>query len=159
MAENVESIYDMVTRKVSKHRTQMHSTTEGNYDHGKAQMFFSASDEFISYTFSLLLLEITLLILRVWVTNGAQTVNGYNSTYKSLSKTCARRIIPDELFYRIFLSIADATRLHLSTAFMRADFFNVRVHARKLLARTHAYTSARLARAHACTPASYETLV
>ncbi len=38
---------------------------------------------------------------------------------------------------------------------MRVNFFNVRVHARKVLARMHAYTSARLARAPARTPASY----
>ncbi len=34
-------------------------------------MFFSASDDFISLTFSLL--KITLLIIRVWATDGAQT--------------------------------------------------------------------------------------
>ncbi len=37
---------------------------------------------------------------------------------------------------------------------MRVDFFNVRVHALKALADTQAYTSARIARAHACTPIS-----
>ncbi len=78
-------------------------------------MFFPASDDFISLTFSLLLLKITLLIIRVWVTNGAQTANGifqrsYNSTYISLPKTSARRIIPVKLFYRVFLSRADASR-------------------------------------------------
>ncbi len=78
-------------------------------------MFFSASDDFISLAFSLLLLNITLLIIRVWVTNGAQTVNGIfhtinNSAYISLPKTSARRIIPVKLFCRVFLSRADASR-------------------------------------------------
>ncbi len=78
-------------------------------------MFFSASDDFISLTFSLLLLKITLLIIRVWVTNGAQTANGIfqttnNSTYISLPKTSARLIILVKLFYRVFLSRADASR-------------------------------------------------
>ncbi len=49
------------------------------------------------------------------VTDGAQTVNGIfqtsnKSTYISLPKTSARRIIPVKLFYRIFLSRADASR-------------------------------------------------
>ncbi len=78
-------------------------------------MFFSASDDFISLAFLLLLLKITLLIIRVWVTNGAQTANGIfqtsnNSTYISLPKTSARRIIPVKLFYGVFLSRADASR-------------------------------------------------
>ncbi len=78
-------------------------------------MFFSASDDFISLTFSLLLVKITLLIIRVWVTNGAQTANGIfqtsnNSTYISLPKTSARRIIPVKRFYRVFLSRVDASR-------------------------------------------------
>ncbi len=78
-------------------------------------MFFSASDDFISLTLSLLLLKITLLIIRVWVTNGAQTANGIfqtnnNSTIISLPKTSGRRIIPVKLFYRVFLSRADASR-------------------------------------------------
>ncbi len=78
-------------------------------------MLFSASDDFISLTFSLLLLNITLLIIRVWVTNRPQTANGIfqtskNSTYISLPKTSARRIIPVKRFYRVFLSRADASR-------------------------------------------------
>ncbi len=78
-------------------------------------MIFSASDDFISLTFSLLSLKITILIIRVWVTNGAQTVNGTfqtsnNSTYISLPKTSARRIIPVKRFHRVFLSRADASR-------------------------------------------------
>ncbi len=78
-------------------------------------MFFSASDDFISLTFLLLLLKITLLIIRVWVTDWAQSANGIfqtsnNSTYISLPKTSARRIIPVKLFYRVFLSRADASR-------------------------------------------------
>ncbi len=78
-------------------------------------MFFSASDDFISLTLSLLLLKITLLIIRVWVTNGAQTANGIfqtssNYTYISLPKISARRIIPVKLFCRVFLSRADASR-------------------------------------------------
>ncbi len=77
-------------------------------------MSFSASDDFISLTFSLLLLKITLLIIRVWVTNGAQTANAIfqasnNSAYISLPKTSARRIIPVKLFYRVFLSKVDAS--------------------------------------------------
>ncbi len=55
------------------------------YDHGwptlspnlqSSNVFFSASDDFISLTFSLLLLKITFLIIRVLVTNGAQTADG-----------------------------------------------------------------------------------
>ncbi len=57
----------------------------------------------------------------------------------SLPKTSGRRIIPVKLFYRVFLSRADASRYHLSTAFMQADFFNARVRARKVLARPHDY--------------------
>ncbi len=77
-------------------------------------MFFSASDDFISLTFSLLLLKINLLIIRVRVTDGAQTTNGIfqisnNSTYISLPKINARRIILVKL-YRVFLSRADASR-------------------------------------------------
>ncbi len=76
-------------------------------------MFFSASDDIIYLTFSLL--KITLLIIRVWVTDGAQTANGIfqtsnNSTCISLPKTSARRIIAVKLFYRVFLSRADASR-------------------------------------------------
>ncbi len=76
-------------------------------------MFFSASDDIIYLTFSLL--KITLLIIRVWVTDGAQTANGIfqtnnNSTYISLPKTSARRIIAVKPFYRVFLSRADASR-------------------------------------------------
>ncbi len=78
-------------------------------------MLFSASDDFISLTFSLLLLKITLLIIQVWVTNRAQTANGIfqtsnNSTYISLPKTSSRRLIAVKLFYRVFLSRADASR-------------------------------------------------
>ncbi len=52
-------------------------------------------------------LKVTLVIIRVWVTAGAQTTNGIfqtsnNSTYMSLYKTCATRIIPVKLFYFIF---------------------------------------------------------
>ncbi len=70
-------------------------------------MFFSDTDDFISLMFSLLLLKITLLIIRVWVTNGAQNVNGIfhtgnNYTYISHPKTSARQIIPVKLFYRAF---------------------------------------------------------
>ncbi len=74
----------------------------------------SGRDDFISLTFSLL--KITVLIIRVWATDGAQTVNGpffqtsNNSTYISLPKTSARPIIPAKLFYRVFLSRADASR-------------------------------------------------
>ncbi len=76
-------------------------------------MFFSASDDFISLTFSLL--KITHLIIRVWATDGAQITNGIfqisnNSTYISLPTTSARRIIAVKLFYRVFLSRADASR-------------------------------------------------
>ncbi len=95
--------------------------------------------------------KITLVIIRVWVTNSAQTANGIfqtsiSPTYKPLSKIYARRVIPVKLFYHTFS--------HFS-AFMRADFFNVRLRARWVLARTRTYTSARLARAHARTPATY----
>ncbi len=78
-------------------------------------MLFSAGDDFISLTFSLLLLKITLPIIRVWVTNGAQTANGIfqtsnNSTYISLPKASVRRIIPVKQFYRVFISGADTSR-------------------------------------------------
>ncbi len=66
----------------------------------------SGRDDFISLTFSLL--KITVLIKRVWATDRAQTVNGSfqtssNSTYISLPKASARRIIPVKLFYHVFL--------------------------------------------------------
>ncbi len=85
-------------------------------------------------------LKITLGIIRAWVTNGAQTANGIfqtsiSSTYTPLSKIYARRIIPVKLFYHTFSA-------HFSV-FMRADFFNVRVRARWVLARTHARTLTR----------------
>ncbi len=121
--DTVESIYGMVTRMMTKNRIQLLSTTKGDLRPRLANLkskvaklkFFSASDDFIYLTFSLLLLKITLLIIRVWVTNGAQTANGVfqtsnNSTYISLPKTSARRIIPVKLFYRVFLSRADASR-------------------------------------------------
>ncbi len=94
MTDNVEPIYGMVTRMITKHRTQLLSTTKGDLRPRLANLksefaklkLFSASDDFISLTFSLLLLKITLLIIRVWVTNGAQAANGIfqinnNSTY------------------------------------------------------------------------------
>ncbi len=89
MTDNVEPIYGMVTRMMTKHRTQLLSTTKGDLgprlaniksEFAKPKCFFSASDGFISLTFSLLLLKITLLIIRVWVTNGAQTANGIFQT-------------------------------------------------------------------------------
>ncbi len=108
---------------MTKHRTQLLSTTKGDLRPWLANLqskfakliCCSSSDNFISLTFSLLLLKITLLITRVWVTNGSQTANGnfpksINSTYISLPKTSARRIIPVKLFYRVFLSRADASR-------------------------------------------------
>ncbi len=78
-------------------------------------MLFLASDNFISLTFPLLLLKITLLIIRVWVKNRAQNATGifqtsHNSTYISLPITSTRRIILVKLFYRVFLSRADASR-------------------------------------------------
>ncbi len=110
---------------------------------------------FISLTFSLLLLKITLLIIRVWVTNGAQTANGVfqtsnNSTYISLPKTNARRIIPVKMFYRVFLSRGDASPIPFIKSFHAEGLFQ-RAGARS----QSACTSARLARAHARTPASY----
>ncbi len=72
--DNVEPICGMVTRMMTKHRTQLISTTKGDLrprlanlksKFAKLKCFFSASDDFISLTFSLLLLEITLLIIRV----------------------------------------------------------------------------------------------
>ncbi len=123
MMDDVEPIYGIVTRMMTKHRTQLLSTRKGDLRSRLTNLkskfaklkCFSASDDFISLTFSLLLLKITLLIVRVWVTNGAQTANGifqtsHNSTYISLPKTSARWIIPLKLFYRVFLSRADASR-------------------------------------------------
>ncbi len=90
MTDNVEPIYGMVTRMM--HRTQLLSTTKGDLGprlanlkskFAKLKCFFSAGDDFISLTFSLLMLKITLLIIRVWVTNGAQTVNGIFQTSKN----------------------------------------------------------------------------
>ncbi len=73
--------------------------------------FFSTSDDFISLMFSLLLLKITLLIIRVWVTNGAQTGSSIFQTSRiSVPNTSARRIILVKLFYCVFLSMADASR-------------------------------------------------
>ncbi len=85
MTDSVEPIYGMVTRMMTKHRTQL---LREIYDHGwptpkpkfAKLKCFSASDDFISLTFSLLLLKITLLTIRVWVTNGAQTANGIFQT-------------------------------------------------------------------------------
>ncbi len=106
MTDNVQPIYGMVTRMMTKHRIQLLSTTKGDLRPrlanlkskvAKLKCFFSASDDFISLTFSLLLLKITLLIIRVWATNGAQTAifqTSSNSIYISLPKTSARRIIP-----------------------------------------------------------------
>ncbi len=113
----------MVTRMMTKHRTQRLSTTKGDLRQrvanlkskfAKLKCFFQLVMT-ISLTFSLLLLKITLLIIRGWVTNGAQTANGIfqtskNSTFISLPKTSAGRIIPVKLFYRVFLSRADASR-------------------------------------------------
>ncbi len=123
MKDNVEPIYGMVTRMMTKHRTQLISTTKGDLRPRLANLkskfaklnFFSGSVDFISLTFSLLLLKMTLLIIRVWVTTGAQTANvifqrSNNSTCITLPKTSARRIIPVKLFYRVFLSRADASR-------------------------------------------------
>ncbi len=124
MTDNVEPIYGMVTRMMTKHRTQQISTSKGDLRSrlanlkpkvAKFKCFFSASDDLISLKLSLLLLKITLLIIRIWVTNGAQTGNGifqtsHNSTYISLPKTSTRRIILVMLFYRVFLSRADASR-------------------------------------------------
>ncbi len=124
MTDSVEPRYVMVTRMMTKHRTQLLSTTKGDLrprlanltsKFAKLKCFFSACDDFISLAFSLLLLKITLLIIRVWATNGTQTANGIfqtsnNSTYISLPKTSTRRIILVMLFYRVFLSRADASR-------------------------------------------------
>ncbi len=74
MTDNVEPIYGMVTRMITKHRTQLLSTTKGDLrprlanlksKFAKLKCFFSASADFISLTFSLLLLKVTLLIIRV----------------------------------------------------------------------------------------------
>ncbi len=96
MTENAELIYGVVTLKMTKHRTQLLSTTKGdllprlaNLQSKFAKLVcFSFSDVSISKAFSLL--KITLQIIRVWVADGAQTVNGIfqtsnNSTYISLS--------------------------------------------------------------------------
>ncbi len=81
----------MVTKMMAKHSTQLLSTTKGDLrpqlanlksKYAKLKFFFQPV-----MTFSLF--EITLLIIRVWVTNGAQTANGIfqtsnDSTYISL---------------------------------------------------------------------------
>ncbi len=116
MTDNVEPIYGMVARMMTKHRTQLLSTTNGDLrprlanlksQFAKLKWLFLAIDNFISLTFSLLSLKITLLIIRVWVKNGAKTANdifqtSINSTYISLPKSSARRIIPVKRFYRVF---------------------------------------------------------
>ncbi len=85
MTDNVEPIYGVVTQMMTKHRTQLLRITKGDLrprlanlksKFAKRKCIFSANDDFISLTFSILLLKITLLIVRVWVTNGAQTANG-----------------------------------------------------------------------------------
>ncbi len=90
MTDNLEPIYGMVTRMMTKHRTQLLSTTKGDLGprlanleskFAKLKCSFSASDDFISLMFTLLLLKITRLIIRVWVTNGAQTSNGIFQTF------------------------------------------------------------------------------
>ncbi len=122
MTENAEPIYGVVILMMTKHRIQLLSTTKEDLrprlanpqsKFAKLKCFFSVSDDFISLTFSLL--KITLLIIWVWATDGALTANGTfqtnnNSTFISLPKTSARRIIPVKLFYRVFLSRADASR-------------------------------------------------
>ncbi len=89
MTDNVEPKYGMVTPMMTMHRTQLPSTTKGdlgsrlvnlNSKFAKVKWFFSARDDFTSMTFSLVLLKITLLVIRVWVTNGAQTANGIFQT-------------------------------------------------------------------------------
>ncbi len=135
---------------ITKHRIQLLSTTKGDLRPRLANpqskfaklKFFQLVITLDLNRFHFFLLKTILLILRVWVTNWAQTANGIfeksnNSTYISLPKTCTWRIIPVKLFQRIYLSRADASRQHLSTAFMRVGFFNPRVHARKVLARPH----------------------
>ncbi len=124
MTENAEPIHGAVALMKTSHRIQLLSTTKEDLrprlanpqsKFAKLTCFFSARDDFISLTFSLFLLKITFLIIRLWVTNGTQTANGIfqtsnNSTYISLPKTSARRIIAVKLFYRVFLSRADASR-------------------------------------------------
>ncbi len=141
--ENVESISGVVTRMMAKHRTQLLSTPKGDL---RPRLLQPRNLHLQSlYVFQLMMtfsfFKITLVIIRVWVTNGAQTANGIfqtsiSSTYTPLSKIYARRIIPVKLFYHTFSA-------HFS-AFMRADFFNVRVRARWVLARTRTYTHAHL---------------
>ncbi len=66
MTDNVEPLYGMVTRMLTKHCTQLLSTTKGDLrprladlksKFAKLKCFFSASDDFISLTFLLLLLK------------------------------------------------------------------------------------------------------
>ncbi len=71
MTDNVEPIYGMVTRMITKHRTQRLSTTKGDLRPRLADLqskfakliYFSSSDVSISQAFPLL--KITLLIIRV----------------------------------------------------------------------------------------------
>ncbi len=100
MTENVESIYGMVTRIITKHRTQQLSTTKGDLRPRLANLqskvaklkCFSVIDNFISWTFSLFLFKITLLILRVRVTNGTQTANSIFKTSKNYQAASGARL-------------------------------------------------------------------
>ncbi len=93
----------------------------GIYDHGWPTHNLNLQSSYVLHlVMSLFLrhfhfLKSPFLIIRIWVTGRAQTANGIfqtsnNSTYISLPKTSARRIIPVKLFYRVFLSRADASR-------------------------------------------------
>ncbi len=136
---------------MTKHRTQLLSTPKGDLRPRLPQprnLHLQSSYVFqLVMTFSFL--KIILVIIRVWVTNGAQTANSIfqtsiSPTYTPLSKIYARRVIPVKLFYHTFSA-------HFS-AFMRADFFNGRVRARCVLARTHVHlhvrTTSTCARSH-----------
>ncbi len=59
MTDSVEPIYGMVTKMMTKHRTQLLSTTKGDlrprlanlkFKFAKLKCFFSANDDFISST-------------------------------------------------------------------------------------------------------------
>ncbi len=95
-----------------------------------SNVFFSASDDSISQTFSLR--KITLLIIKVWDTNGAQTDNGIFKTSKKST------YISQLTCFNVFFSVGLTQRFHAGGLFQRARARSqgsstcARLHPRKL---------------------------
>ncbi len=71
MTDNVEPIYGVVTLIMTKHRTQLLSTTKGDLGPLLANLKskFAKLKCFFQPVMTFSFLKITLLIIRVWVTN------------------------------------------------------------------------------------------